>query len=37
MDGTTAIACINTKRNWIGIEKDEGYCKIARERIDNAK
>ena len=33
--GTTAIACINTKRNWIGIEKDEEYCKIARERIKN--
>ena len=33
--GTTAVACINTKRNWIGIEKDEEYCKIARERIKN--
>ncbi len=31
--GTTAIACINTNRRWIGIEKDENYCKIANERI----
>jgi site-specific DNA-methyltransferase (adenine-specific) len=31
--GTTAIACINTGRNYIGIEKDEKYCRIAEERI----
>ncbi len=31
--GTTAIACINTGRNYIGIEKEEKYCKIAEERI----
>jgi site-specific DNA-methyltransferase (adenine-specific) len=31
--GTTAIAAIRTKRNWIGIEKDEGYYKIANKRI----
>jgi len=31
--GTTAVAAINTGRNWIGIEMDEGYCKIANERI----
>ena len=31
--GTTAIACINTGRNFIGIEKDEQYHKIAVERI----
>ena len=31
--GTTAIAAIRTKRNWIGIEKDEGYYKIASDRI----
>ena len=29
--GTTAIACINTNRNFIGIELDEKYCEIARE------
>ena len=31
--GTTAIACINTGRNFIGIEKEEKYFKIASERI----
>lgn len=35
--GSTAIACINTDRNWIGIEKDEKYYKLAKERIRNAK
>jgi len=31
--GTTAIACINTKRNFIGIELEEKYYKIALERV----
>jgi len=31
--GTTAVACINTKRNFIGIELSPEYCKIANERI----
>jgi len=31
--GTTAIAAIRTKRNWIGIEKDEAYCEVAENRI----
>ena len=31
--GTTAIACINTGRNFIGIEKDEKYCEIAKNRV----
>ena len=31
--GTTAIACINTKRNFIGFELDETYFNIANERI----
>ena len=30
--GTTAIACINTNRNFIGIEKDEKYFEIAVNR-----
>lgn len=34
--GTTAIACINTNRNYIGFELDENYHKIANERILNA-
>lgn len=35
--GTTGVACINTKRNFILIEKEEKYYKIAEERINNAK
>lgn len=31
--GTTAIACINTNRNYIGIEKDEEYFNVAQKRI----
>lgn len=33
--GTTAVACINTKRNFIGIEKEEKYYNIAKERINS--
>ncbi len=32
--GTTAIACINTNRNWIGMELEEEYILIANERIE---
>ena len=35
--GSTGIACINTNRNFIGIELDENYFNIAKERIENAK
>ena len=31
--GTTAVACQNLKRNFIGIEISEKYCKIARDRL----
>ena len=31
--GTTAIACINTNRNFIGFELDETYHTVANERI----
>ena len=34
--GTTAIACINTNRNYIGFEKEEEYYLKSLERIDNA-
>ena len=34
--GTTAIACINTGRNFIGFEINKHYCEIANERIRNA-
>ena len=32
--GSTGVACINTNRNFIGIELDEKYFKIAKERIE---
>jgi site-specific DNA-methyltransferase (adenine-specific) len=35
--GSTGVACINTNRNFIGIELDEKYFNIAKERIENAK
>ena len=31
--GTTGVACVKTKRNFIGIELDDGYFKIAEQRI----
>ena len=34
--GTTGVACMNTNRNFIGIEMDENYYKISEERIKNA-
>ena len=33
--GSTGIACVNTNRNFIGIELDEKYFNIAKERINN--
>ena len=34
--GTTGAACVNLNRNFIGIEKDENYFKIAKSRIKDA-
>jgi site-specific DNA-methyltransferase (adenine-specific) len=34
--GTTGVACVNTGRNFIGIELDPDYFRIAQERIANA-
>ena len=31
--GTTAIAAINTGRNYVGIEKDKNYYELAKKRI----
>jgi site-specific DNA-methyltransferase (adenine-specific) len=31
--GSTGVACLNTGRNFIGIEKDEHYFSVASERI----
>ena len=33
--GTTGVACMDTNRNFIGMELDEGYFNIAKERIEN--
>lgn len=35
--GTTAIACLNTKRNYILMEKEKKYFDIINERIDKYK
>jgi len=35
--GTTASACINTGRNFIGIEKDPVYFKLAENRIKEVR
>lgn len=35
--GTTAVACVNLNRNFIGIELDENYHKIACERVEKVK
>lgn len=34
--GTTGVACVNTRRNFIGIEKDDKYFAIAQARIEAA-
>ena len=35
--GTTGVACLNTGRDFIGIELDPGYFQIASERIASAQ
>ena len=35
--GSTGIACVNTGRKFIGMELDENYFNIAKERIEQAK
>ena len=34
--GTTGVACKNTNRKFIGIEKDQKYFELAKTRINNA-
>ena len=31
--GTTAVACLNTNRKFIGFENNEGYYQVAKERL----
>lgn len=33
--GTTGVACVNTNRNFIGIELDNKYYEIAKKRIED--
>lgn len=35
--GTTGVACVNTNRNFIGIELDKDYFEIAQDRINDAQ
>lgn len=35
--GSTGVACKNLNRKFIGIEKDDNYFEIAKQRIENAK
>jgi site-specific DNA-methyltransferase (adenine-specific) len=35
--GTTGVACKNLKRNFIGIELEEKYFKIAKDRISSTR
>jgi len=35
--GTTGVACVNTGRNFIGIEQDAKYFEIAKQRIEAAR
>jgi len=35
--GTTGVAAVNTKRNFIGIELDDKYYDIAKQRIEQAQ
>ena len=34
--GSTGVACINTNRNFVGVELDENYFNIAEKRIQEA-
>ena len=34
--GSTGVACVNTNRQFIGIELDENYFNIAKKRIEEA-
>lgn len=35
--GSTGVACVNTGRDFIGIEKDDRYFEIAKKRIEDAE
>ena len=35
--GSTGVACLNTNRKFIGIELDEKYFNIAKDRLENIR
>jgi len=35
--GTTGVACVNTGRNFVGMESDEKYFALAKERIEGVR
>lgn len=35
--GSTGVACVHTNRNFIGIELDDNYFRIAKDRIKQAQ
>lgn len=35
--GSTGVVCKNLNRNFIGIELNEGYFKIAKERLEKVE
>lgn len=35
--GTTAVACINSNRNFVGFEMDKNYYQVALNRIKDAE
>jgi site-specific DNA-methyltransferase (adenine-specific) len=35
--GSTGVACVNLNRNFIGIEKDDHYFDVTKERIEHAE
>ena len=35
--GSTGVAALKNNRKFIGIEKDENYFNIAKERLESAK
>ena len=37
LNNSTGVACVNTNRNFIGIELSEEYYNIAVRRINEAK
>jgi site-specific DNA-methyltransferase (adenine-specific) len=35
--GSTGVACLNTNRNFIGIELDKDFFEIAKKRIEDTE